>query len=409
MAPPAFTQLGRASQEMPTLRPDTNTEASMPYRGALFDKINMGFSKTESDRQPGLEGWDAMPATDMMRPMSARETGVARSPSRLTGKLTYGLSNDQKCWSAPCQSWGPVPRPVSAASGERRPNHMDPPLRMYEQGPPHSFPRNGRPCSAGSLGESFRASHRGRTPPSTTTWERGGPRGGTPIGSICQQLHLIKATKGQSAGLSRIVGKPGGGLARSPRSRREERRDSEDSDTYIILPTADPNRRLSDYERGFLRTGKNEESEEEYQLGPRQKQEIEERQQRWSKISNQMETLEHRLDMLDNRLSERQASNEYHLPADIRRSAVYVRERINNLQRDIVIEEKLQPPPQKLPKAVMEQLRDEFLEVHARVESGASRVTALETRIYIQQKNVREGKPISRNHSHSPEPKPKAK
>lgn len=402
---------------MPTLRPDANPD-SMPYRGALFDKVNMGFSKTESDRNPGIEGWDAMPSTDMMRPMSARETGVARSPSRLTGKLTYGLRDDQRCWTTPCNSWGPVPRPLFGTSGERHPNHMDKPLPKYEQGALTCFPRSGRPCSAGSLGESFRATHKGRTPPSTTTWERGGPRGGTPIGSICQQLHLIKATKGQYAGLSRIVGKPGGGCgvpAKSPKSRRDQRRDSEDSDNFILLPTADPNRRLSDYDRaltsqGVLRTeskGKGEEAEEEYQLGPRQKQEIIERQHRWSKIRNQMEALEETLDVLDNRLSKRQASNEYHLPADIRHSAVYARERISNLQRDIIIEEKLQPPPQKLPNSVMLSLRDEFLEVQAFVERGAGRVNALETRIFLQQKNAREGKPLSR--SHSPEPKLKAK
>eukprot|EP00746_Dinoflagellata_sp_MGD_P165540 gnl/MRDRNA2_/MRDRNA2_94868_c0_seq1.p1 gnl/MRDRNA2_/MRDRNA2_94868_c0~~gnl/MRDRNA2_/MRDRNA2_94868_c0_seq1.p1 ORF type:complete len:430 (-),score=70.61 gnl/MRDRNA2_/MRDRNA2_94868_c0_seq1:82-1371(-) len=392
----------------PSLRPEATEAATMPYSSGLLDKVNKGTTyKTETDRKPGIEGWDAMPATDCMRPQSARETGCWRSPSRLTGKLTYGLQDDQRCWSSPCSSWGPVPRPVSAASGERRPKHMDRPVQQYDHSGLTAFPRSGRPCSAGTLGEGFRATHRGRTPPATTTWERGGPRGGTPIGSICQQLHLIKATKGQYAGLSRIIGKPGGGAGagtRGPRSRKDQRRDSEDSDDYILLPTADPNRRLSDYERAlrsqqlmrFEPTQKEEpeEPEEEYQLGPRQKQEILERQQRWAKISNQMEALDKQLDVLDNKLKERAAANEYNLSADIRRSAIYVRERINNLQRDIIIEDKLQPPPDRLPRPVLKELTEEFIEVQSFVERGAVRVEALEARVYLQQRDVREGKDV---------------
>jgi len=414
-----------------SLRPDGGPPESasaegnaMPYRGALFDKVNKGFSKTETDRNPGHEGWGPMPSGDLARLLEAMETGRPASPSRLTGKLTYGLSDGQRCWSSQSESWGPNARPASANSG--RP--WASPLVAYH-GHYSAFPKSGRPCSAGSLGEGFRAVCRGRTPPATTTWERGGPRGGTQVGSICQQLHLIKATKGQYAGLSRIIGKPGGGCG-MPRKRTKSKErlrpsdeDHDSDDNYILLPTADPNRRLSDYNKGLGsqqimlidRTQKAEQDpdSEEFKLGPRQEQEKQERQQRYNKIRKQMEALEAALDILQKKLQQREEKNEYAVMsadmADLRRSAKYVRERINNLLRDITIEEKLQPPPRMLPNAVLKELDDAFLDVKALVQHGESRVAALETCFFIQQKHIREGQGLKKQKSRSPSPEAKVK
>jgi hypothetical protein len=112
-----------------------------------------------------------------------------------------------------------------------------------------------------------------------------------------------------------------------------------------------------------------------------------------------MEALEEQLDALDAKLQHRQSQSpsEYGsigLSADLRRSATYVRERVNNLLRDLVIEEKLQVPPRRLPKTVIKQLGEEFLDLKAFVDRGAHRVNALETRFFIQQKNIRQGKPL---------------